>query len=131
MKFVTSGWPTDLPGRALVTAFLALPLLFAILTAVGWQNPMPIRVPSFVVGAWLIILAALLAVPSPARASPPRLVSLGMALAGVGWIVIGIASTRTDLASFVLIELGGIVLSVVGLILVGSTVLGALSGSRS
>ncbi len=131
MKFVTSGWPPDFPGRALVAAFLGLPILFAILTAFGWQNSVPVRVPSFVVGGWLIVLAALLAVPSPARISPPRLVSLGMVLAGAGWIVIGIASTRSDLASFILLELGGIVLSVIGLILVGSTVLGALSGTRS
>ncbi len=131
MKLVSSLWPQDVPGRATVVVFLALPILFAILTAIGWQNPVPVRVPSFVVGGWLIVLAALLAVPSPARISPPRLVSLGMVLAGAGWIAIGIASTRSDLASFILLELGGIILSVIGLALVGSTVLGALSGSRS
>ena len=131
MKLVSSLWPPDVSGRAVVVVFLALPVLFVILTAIGWQNPIPIRIPSFVVGAWLIVLGALLAVPSPARLSPPRLVSLGMVLAGAGWVVIGVASTRPDLATFVLLELAGLILSLAGLILLGSTVLGALSGARS
>lgn len=130
MKIVNSLWPPDLPGRALVIAFLALPVLFAILTGIGWQQTMPIRVPTFVVGAWLIVIGVLLAVPSPMRASPPRLVNLGMLLGGAGCIAIGVASTRPDFVSFALLELGGLLLAIVGLLLAGSTALSALSGER-
>lgn len=127
VKSVTALWPSDLAGRILVLAFLSLPLLFAILTVFDRGQSMTMRFPSYVLGAWLLVIGLLLAIPRRMRASPPRLLNAGLALAGVGLIVIGIASTRADLATFALLDLVGILLGIVGLVLAGSTALGALT----
>lgn len=130
MKTISFLWPADLLGRVVAIVFLCLPLAYAVLSALAWRQSMPFSVPALVVGAWLVVLGALLAIPSTRRSSPPRLVNVGMILFGAGVIAIAIASTRADLLSLALLDVGGLVVALAGLLMAGSTALGALAARR-
>lgn len=123
-------WPPDWRDRTLVVVFLGLPLVMAILSLLSWRQPMPSRVPVIAIGVWLIAMGILLAIPSPSRGAAPRLLDLGIVIGGVGWILIGFASTRPDLATFAALDVGGLILAIAGLLLAGSAGLGALAARR-
>jgi len=124
-------WPADLPGRVLTAAFLCLPLCFAILSVLAWHQQLSFEAVSIVIGAWLVAVGVLLAVPNPSRGTLPRLANLGIVLAGAGWIAIGFSSTLLDATTFALLDVGGLLLALIGLVLAGSAGLGALSARRS
>jgi len=123
-------WPPDVRDRALVVAFLCIPLLFAILSALARRQPIALHVAFLVLGAWLVIVGILLAIPSASRGSLPRLLNLGIVLTGLGAIAIGVSSTRPDLATFAILDVGGLVVALAGLVLAGSTAMGSLVSRR-
>lgn len=130
MKAGLTLWPSDVRDRALVVVFLVLPLILALLSLLAWRQPLPLSSSLIAIGAWQILVAILLAVPSPNRGAAPQLLNLGILLEGAGWILMGLASTRADLLTFAALDVGGLILAIAGLLLAGSAGLGALAARR-